>query len=87
MGYYDPYPTHQLEKPLCLVGFMGSEIHMVGYFLSSMTGLPFIELDKWIEHEQKVSEDGTSESKATSPKSKGSEKKPKLKEKELIQFV
>ena len=51
MGYYDPYPSHQLEKPLCLVGFMGSEIHMVGYFLSSMTGLPFIELDKWIEHE------------------------------------
>ena len=51
MGYYDPYPTHQLEKPLCLVGFMGAEIHTVGYFLSSMTGLPFIELDKWIEHE------------------------------------
>lgn len=45
------------------------------------------EYDKWIEHEQKVSEDGTSESKAASPKSKGSEKKTKLKEKELGAFL
>lgn len=45
------------------------------------------EYDKWIEHEQIVSEDGTSESKATSPKSKGSERKVNLKEKELGSFL
>ena len=51
VGYYDPYPQVRLAKPICLVGFMGSETHSVGYFVSSMTGLPYVELDKLIEHE------------------------------------
>ena len=51
MGYYDPYPQVRLAKPLCLVGFMGSEAHSVGYFISSMTGLSYVELDKLIEHD------------------------------------
>ena len=50
MGYYDPYPTHYLKAPLCLIGCVGSDIHKVGYFLSSMTGIPFIELTKKVEH-------------------------------------
>ena len=51
MGYYDPYPQVILGKPVCLIGFMGSEVHHITYFLSSMTGIPFIELDKLIEHD------------------------------------
>ena len=50
MGYYDPYPLVKLEKPLCLIGFMGCEVHSIVYFISSLTGLPFLELDKQIEH-------------------------------------
>lgn len=51
MGYYDPYPQVSLTRPHCLVGFMGSEVHHTTYFLSSMTGVPYVELDKRVEHE------------------------------------
>lgn len=51
MAYYDPYPLVNLDKPLCLVGFMGCDIHSIGYFIASLTGLPFVEVDKLIEHE------------------------------------
>lgn len=51
MGYYDPYPQVSLERPLCLIGAAGSEAHSVGYWISSMTGLSYIEIDKLIEHE------------------------------------
>lgn len=51
MGYYDPYPLIHLERPLCLIGFMGSDVHSISYFLASMTGLPFTEVDKLVEHE------------------------------------
>ena len=30
---------------------MGSEVHSIGYFISSMTGLSYVELDKLVEHE------------------------------------
>ena len=51
MGYYDHYPQVEISKPICLIGFMGSEVHSVAYFISSMTGLPYVELDKLVEHE------------------------------------
>ena len=51
MGYYDPYPLIYLDQPLCLIGFMGSDVHSVAYFLSSLSGVPFVELDKLVEHE------------------------------------
>ena len=51
MGYYDPYPQVEITQPVCLIGFMGSDVHSVGYFISSMTGLPYVEIDKLVEHE------------------------------------
>lgn len=30
---------------------MGSDVHIVSYFLSTLSGVPFVELDKLIEHE------------------------------------
>ena len=51
MGYYDPYPQVSLERPLCIIGAAGSDAHSVGYWISSMTGLSYIEVDKLIEHE------------------------------------
>ena len=50
MGYYDPYPLIDLQKPVCLIGFMGCEVHSIVYFISSLTGLPYLELDKQVEH-------------------------------------
>ena len=51
MGYYDPYPLVYLDRPLCLIGFMGSDVHSVAYFLSTLSGVPFVELDKLVEHD------------------------------------
>lgn len=50
-SYYDPEPSLLLQKPICVIGFMGSDAHMVSALLSSLTGQPLIDLDAWIEHE------------------------------------
>lgn len=55
MSYYDPYPQDMLEQAICLIGFMGCEIHSIAYFLSSLTGYPFVEVDKLVEHEKGMS--------------------------------
>jgi shikimate kinase len=49
--YYGHHPSHTLKRPLCLIGMMGSEANVVAYQLSSLTGLPLIELDAKVEHE------------------------------------
>ena len=51
MAYYDPYPLVTLDQPICLIGFMGCDVHSIGYFIASLTGLSFVEIDKLIEHE------------------------------------
>jgi shikimate kinase len=51
MGYYDPYPLIALERPICLIGFMGCDVHSIGYFISSLTGISFVEVDKLLEHD------------------------------------
>ena len=51
MGYYDPYPQKSLKQPLCLVGCSGAEVHSIAYWISGLTGLPYIEVDKLVEHE------------------------------------
>ena len=50
MAYYDPYPLVTLDRPLCLIGFMGCDVHSICYFIASLTGLPSVEVDKLIEH-------------------------------------
>jgi XRE family transcriptional regulator, aerobic/anaerobic benzoate catabolism transcriptional regulator len=49
--YYDVYPANLLDKPLALTGFYGAGVQRVGTSLSTRTGLPGIDLDRWIEHE------------------------------------
>jgi len=54
-GYYDPAPSAPLRSPICVIGFMGSESHMIAALCSSLTGHPLIDLDDWVEHEAGVS--------------------------------
>ena len=51
MGYYDPHPTLSLPRPVAITGFFGVGAGLVGGILSQRTGLPFSEIDRWIEHE------------------------------------
>ena len=50
-NYYEHYPTVALEKPLLLTGFPGVEYREVGRDLAALTGLPFIAVDQWVEHQ------------------------------------
>lgn len=49
--YYDYHPTVVLERPVALAGFFGVELGSIAGALSQRTGLPAIELERWIEHE------------------------------------
>ncbi len=49
-GYYDPYPRVALERPLALTGFFGAQVEQVAHGLSARTGVPFLSLDRWMEH-------------------------------------
>lgn len=48
--YYDVYPARPLERPLALTGFLGAGVSRIGQALSSRTGLPAIDLLRWVEH-------------------------------------
>lgn len=48
--YYDAYPARSLERPLALTGFLGAGVARVGNALATRTGLPAIELLRWVEH-------------------------------------
>lgn len=50
MGYYDYHPTIALERPIALCGFIGSGTDGLGQAFSQRTGVPLVELDRWIEH-------------------------------------
>ena len=50
-GYYDPHPTHHLERPLVLVSFVNHLTRSVASTLASMTGLPLGLLDELVEHQ------------------------------------
>ena len=50
MGYYDPYPALYLDRPKVLVGPLGGGIALTGASVSAMLGLPFIDLDRLVEH-------------------------------------
>ena len=64
-GYYDNHPSFVPERPISLIGFPGAEVPRVARAISMTTGLPLIELERWIEHEsgksipQLVLEDGS----------------------------
>lgn len=50
MGYYDHHALVTIDKPVSLIGFSGAGVHRATYFLSSMTGLPFTDVDRQVEH-------------------------------------
>ena len=49
--YYDYQMTRVLDCHLALVGFFGADQDRVGYSISALTGLPFIDLMRLIEHQ------------------------------------
>ena len=50
-SYYDYHPTLQLERPVALGGMPGTPYREVGHYLTSLTGLPLLDLDRWLEHQ------------------------------------
>lgn len=50
-NYYDYAPKIIPERPVALTGFAGSRSALVGRAVCALTGLPFIDLDRWVEHE------------------------------------
>ena len=51
MSYYDPYPALYIERPKVLVGPLGGGIALTGASASAMLGLPFVDVDRLVEHE------------------------------------
>ena len=49
--YYDYHATVQLVRPTVLIGLPGVDYRQVGRDTSSLTGLPFVDVDRWVEHE------------------------------------
>ncbi len=50
-GYYDDYhPQVQLRCPLVLVGIATEPARRLGHWIAATEGLPFIDLDRHIEH-------------------------------------
>ena len=50
-NYYEPGPLVLLQRPVALIGFCGVDQHGLGHDLAALSGLPLIEIDRWIEHE------------------------------------
>ena len=50
MGYYDYDPILSLQRPIALTGFIGSGADGLGQAFSQRTGVPLVELDRWVEH-------------------------------------
>ena len=49
-GYYGHQPPVLLDRPVCLVGFLGAGTVNVGSALGALTGLPWVDLARRIEH-------------------------------------
>lgn len=55
--YYDPFPRMQLARPIVLGGQIGCGARLVARSLCARTGLPFVDVDRQIEHEAGASLD------------------------------
>ena len=49
-NYYEPGPLVLLQRPVALIGFLGVDQHGLGRDLAALSGLPLIEVDRWVEH-------------------------------------
>ena len=50
-NYYEHGPLVLLQRPVVLIGFLGVDQHGLGRDLAALSGLPLVEVDRWIEHE------------------------------------
>lgn len=51
MGYYDHGPIVQLDRAVTVIGFQGSEAPAIAQLMASLSGLPFQDVDRLVEHE------------------------------------
>ena len=49
-NYYEHGPLVLLQRPIVLIGFLGVDQHGLGRDLAALSGLPLVEVDRWIEH-------------------------------------
>ena len=49
-NYYEYGPLVLLQRPVALIGFLGVDQHGLGRDLAALSGLPLVEVDRWIEH-------------------------------------
>ncbi len=49
-NYYEHGPLVLLQRPVVLIGFFGVDQHSLGRDLAALSGLPLVEVDRWIEH-------------------------------------
>ncbi|MFK7896714.1 MAG: shikimate kinase [Myxococcota bacterium] len=55
--YYDPSPRLSLPRPILLAGQIGAGTRLIARSLCARTGLPFVDVDRKIEHEAGASLD------------------------------
>lgn len=51
LDYYSPHPRLHLARPLVIAGDLGGGSRLIGRTVCARTGLPFVEVDRQIEHE------------------------------------
>ena len=49
-GYYDPHSRVVLPKPKAFIGFWGARVPEVVVAVSQMSGIPFFDVERGIEH-------------------------------------
>ncbi|MEM7163929.1 MAG: shikimate kinase [Planctomycetota bacterium] len=49
-GYYDYHPPRHPRIPVTLIGFFGAGHEQIGSTMAALTGLPYTELDRSVEH-------------------------------------
>ena len=54
-GYYDPVVLQVLDKPIALLGVWGACVPEIAAHISSYTGIPFVDLERHMEHVQGAS--------------------------------
>lgn len=48
--YYEPHGGIVLSRPIALIGFWGSRIPEIAVAVSQMSGIPFLDIERNIEH-------------------------------------
>lgn len=48
--YYSHHATRSLTRPVALAGFIGSGAAAVGHAVTARTGIPLVDLLRWVEH-------------------------------------